>query len=99
MNGATKHNRGRSGDFIVKLKKKYTFLPFYVWISEFRMGGYFLKTFFLNRQFKKSSQGTVLNFHVNRHSYSRYLTNVTENTIKEFATIWLTSRQIGIKLF
>ena len=72
---------------VVKLKKKYTFLPFYVWISEFRMGGYFLKTFFLNRQFKKSLQGTVLNFHVNRHSYSRYLTNVTENTIKEFATI------------
>ena len=53
MNGATKQNRGRSGDFIVKLKKKYTFLPFYVWISEFRMGGYFLKTCFLNRQFKK----------------------------------------------
>ena len=57
---------GRSGDFIVKLKKKYTFLPFYVWISEFRKGGYFLKTFFPNRQFKKSSQGTVLNFHGNR---------------------------------
>ena len=67
MNGATKQNRGRSGDFIVKLKKKYTFLSFYVWISEFRMGGYFLKTFFIKSQFKKSSQGTVLNFHGNRH--------------------------------
>ena len=66
MKTAEWHQRGRSGDFIVKLKKKYTFLPFYVWISEFRKGGYFLKTFFLNRQFKKSSQGTVLNFHGNR---------------------------------
>ena len=63
MNGATKQNRGRSGDFIVKLKKKYTFLPFYVLISEFRMGGYFLKTCFLNRQIKKSPEGTILNFH------------------------------------
>ena len=35
--------------------------------TQFRMGGYFLKTFFLNRQFNKSSQGTVLNFHGNRH--------------------------------
>ena len=59
--------RGRSDDFIVILKKKYTFLPFYLWINEFRMGGYFLKTCFLNRQFKKSSQGTVLNIHGNRH--------------------------------
>ena len=42
----------RSGDFIVKLKKIYLF---YVWISEFRMVVYFLKTCFLNRQFKKSS--------------------------------------------
>ena len=67
MKTAEWHQQGRSGDFIVKLKKKYTFLPFYVWISEFRMGGYFLKTCFLNRQFKKSSQGTVLNFHGNRH--------------------------------
>ena len=66
-----KHERGyrwgRSGDFIVKLKKKYTFLSFYVRINEFRMGGYFMKICFLNRQFKKSSQGTVLNFHGNRH--------------------------------
>ena len=67
MNGATKQNRDRSGDFIVKLKKKYTFLPFYVWISEFRMRGYFLKNYFLNRQFKKGSEGTVLNFHETRH--------------------------------
>ena len=66
MNGATKQNRGRSGDFIVKLKKKYTFLPFYVWISEFRMGGYFLKTFFLNMQLKKSSEGTALNVYGTR---------------------------------
>ena len=67
MNGATKQNRGLSGDCIVKLKKKYTFLPFYIWIGESRMGGYFLKTFFLNRQFKKFSEGTVLNFHGIRH--------------------------------
>ena len=61
------HQRGPCIDFIIKLKKKYTFLPFFVWISEILMGGYFLKTCFLNRQFKKSSQGTVLNFHGNRH--------------------------------
>ena len=42
------HQRGRSSDFIVKLKKGYTFL-FYVWISELRMGGYFLKTCLLVR--------------------------------------------------
>ena len=59
MKTAEWHERGRSGDFIVKLKKKYTFLLFDVWISEFRMGCYFLKTCFLNRQFKKSSQETV----------------------------------------
>ena len=35
--------------------------------TQFRMGGDFLKTFFLNRQFNKSSQGTVLSFHGNRH--------------------------------
>ena len=64
MNGT---QRGRSGDIVVKLKKKYTFLPFYVWISECRMGGYSLKTCFLNRQFKESSQGTVLNFHGSRN--------------------------------
>ena len=58
MNTAEWHQRGRSGDFIVQLKK-----PFYVWISKFRIGGYFLKTCFLNRQFKKSSQGIVLKFH------------------------------------
>ena len=67
MKTAEWHQRGRSGDFIVKLKKKYTFLPFYVWISEFRMRGYFLKNYFLNRQFKKGSEGTVLNFHETRH--------------------------------
>ena len=61
------HQRGPSGDFIVKLKKKYTFLPFYICASEFRMGGYFLKTCFLNKQSKKSSEGTVLNFHGTRH--------------------------------
>ena len=64
---------------LFKLKKEYTFLPFYVCISELRMGGYLLKTYFLNMQFKKSSGGTVLNFPGNRHS--RYLTNVTENII------------------
>ena len=34
------HKRGRSGDFIVKLKKKYTFFTIlrvdkYVWISKY----------------------------------------------------------------
>ena len=67
MKTAEWHQQGRSGDFIVKLKKEYIFLPFYVWVSEFRMTGFFLKTYFLNRQFKKSSQRTVLNFHGNRH--------------------------------
>ena len=67
MKTAEWDQRGRSGDFIVILKKKYTFLPFYLWINEFRMEGYFLKTCFLNRQFKKSSQGTVLNIQGNRH--------------------------------
>ena len=54
MKTAEWYQQGRFGDFIVKLKKEYTFLPFYVWISEFRMRGYFLKTCFLNRLFKKS---------------------------------------------
>ena len=54
MKTAEWHQQDRSGDFIVKLKKGYTFLPFYVWISEFQMRGYFFKTCFLNRQFKKS---------------------------------------------
>ena len=67
MKTAEWHQRARSGDFIVKLKKENTFSPFYVWISEFQMRGYFLKTCFLNRQFKKSPQETVLNFHGNRH--------------------------------
>ena len=67
MKTAEWHQQGRSGDFIVKLKKEYIFLPFYVWISEFRMAGFFLKTYFLNRQFKKSSQRTALTFHGNRH--------------------------------
>ena len=67
MKTAEWHQPGRSGDFIVKSKKEYTFLPFYVRISEFRMGGYFLKTCFLSRQLKNSSQGTVLFFHGNRH--------------------------------
>ena len=49
MKTVERHQQGRSGDFIVKLKKQYTFLPFYVWLSEFRMGGNFLKTCFLNR--------------------------------------------------
>ena len=66
MKTAESHQGGLPGDFIVKLKKEYSFLPFYVWISEFRMGGYLLNTCFLNWQFKKPSQGTVLNFHGNR---------------------------------
>ena len=57
------HQRGRSGDFIVKLKKNKPFLLFYVSISKYRMGCYFLKSCFLNRQFKKSKQGTVLSSH------------------------------------
>ena len=66
MKTAEWHQQGRSGDFIVRLKKEYTFLPFYVWIREFRMGGYFLKSCFINTQFKKSSQRTLVNFHGNR---------------------------------
>ena len=47
-----KQQNGTSKVILVTLLldlKKYTFLLFYVWISEFRMGGYFLKTGFLNR--------------------------------------------------
>ena len=40
MKTAEWHQRSRSGDFTVKLKL------FYVWLSEFRMGGYFLKNLF-----------------------------------------------------
>ena len=67
MNAVEWHQGGHSVDFIVKLKKNCTFLPICVWISEFRLGSYFLKTCFLNKHFKKSSQETVLNFHGNRH--------------------------------
>ena len=67
MKTAEWHQQGRSCDFIVNLKKKYTFLQFYVWISEFRMRATFLKTYFLNRQFKKSAEGTALTFHGTRH--------------------------------
>ena len=56
--------QGRSGDFIVNLTKKYTFLR---WISEFQMRFYFLKACFLNKQLKNSSKGTALNFHGTRH--------------------------------
>ena len=88
MKTAEWHQRGRSGDFIVKLKKKHTFLPFHVWISEFQMGGYFLKTYFLNRQFKKIFRRNCIELSWNYiQNYSRYLANVTENIIKEFATI------------
>ena len=88
MKTAEWHQRGRSGHFIVKLKKKHTFLPFYVWISEFQMGGYFLKTCFLNRQFKKIFRMNCIELSWNYiQNYSRYLANVTENIIKEFATI------------
>ena len=52
MKAAEWHQQGCSGDFLVKLKKEYTFLPFYVWISEFRMRGYFLEVCFLGRSFK-----------------------------------------------
>ena len=49
MKTAEWHQQGRSGDFIVKLKKNTHFLLFYVWIGEFRMGVYFLKTCFPDR--------------------------------------------------
>ena len=42
------HQQGRSGDFIAELKNM-CFLLFCVWINEFRMRDYFLKTCFLNR--------------------------------------------------
>ena len=97
------HRRSRSGDFIVKLRKKYTFLPFYIWISEFCMGDYFLKTCFLNRQFKKSPQGTVLNFHGNRRRvtpdiWSTYLEILLKN-LPLFDWRYIKSCQIGIKQF
>ena len=68
MNGATNEDSRMAPTesfwgLYCQLEKKYTFLPFYVWISEFRMRDNFLKTCFLNTQFKKSSEGTVLNFH------------------------------------
>ena len=40
MKAAGWQQRGRSSDFIVKLKKRYTLL-FYVWISELRIEGHF----------------------------------------------------------
>ena len=46
MKTAEWHQQGRSGDFIVKLKKEYIFLPFYVWVSEFRMAGFFSENLF-----------------------------------------------------
>ena len=44
MKTAEWHQQSRSSNFIVKLKKIYT-LQFYLYISEFSMGVYFLKTF------------------------------------------------------
>ena len=38
MKTAEGHQRGCSGDFIVKLNKKYNFLALYMRISKFRMG-------------------------------------------------------------
>ena len=90
-----------SGDFIVKLKEEYTFLPFYVWISEFRLGGYFLKPCFLNRQFKKSSQGTVLNFHGNRQRVTQDIwptkLKILFKNLPLFDWRYIKSCQIGIK--
>ena len=101
MKTAEWHRRGCSGDFIVKLKKKYTFLPFSVWISEFRMGGYFLKICILNRQFKKISERTVLNFLGNRDRvtsdiWPTWLKILLKN-LPLFDWRYIKSCQIGIK--
>ena len=53
MKTAERQQQGRAGDCIVKLKKN-TIFTIYFWISKYRMGVYFLKTCFLNMQFKKS---------------------------------------------
>ena len=46
MKTAERQQQGRAGGF--KLEKNPSFLPFYLWISKYQMGGYFLKTCFLN---------------------------------------------------
>ena len=86
---------------LLNWRKKYTFSPFYVWISEFRMGGYFLKTCFLNKQFKKFSEGTVLNFHGTRHRvtpdiWPTWLKILLKN-LPLFDWRYINSCQIGIK--
>ena len=48
MKTAEWQQQGRTVEFFVKLKKTTPFLLFYFWISKYRMGGYFLKTCFLN---------------------------------------------------
>ena len=45
MKTAERHQQGRAGDFIVKLKKT-PFLLFYFWIRKYDMGSYFLKICF-----------------------------------------------------
>ena len=101
MKTAEWHQGGCSGDFIFKLKKECTFLPFSVWISEFRMAGFFLKTYFLKRQFKKSSQRTILNFHGNRHRVTPdiwpTLLKVLFKKLPLFNWRYSKSCQIGIK--
>ena len=47
MKTLERQQQGRAIEFIVKLKKA-PFLLFYFWISKYQMGGYFLKTCFLN---------------------------------------------------
>ena len=46
MKAAERHQQGRAGNFIAKLKKP-TFLLFYFWISKYRMGSYFLKYIYI----------------------------------------------------
>ena len=47
MKTVERQQQGSDVEFIVKLEKT-PFLLFYFWISKYRMGVYFLKTYFLN---------------------------------------------------
>ena len=49
MKPAERYQQGSASDFLFKLKKKFFFYYIIYWISKHRMGGYFLKTCFLNR--------------------------------------------------
>ena len=67
MKAAEWHQRGRSGDFIVKLNKKYTFFTILRLDRRIPDGRLISENLFPKQQFKESSQGTVLAFHGNRH--------------------------------